>query len=74
MMIHPYLFLQFKQANCLIHQIYPFDSAAPRILALQELSVEFSGKEAHASVSPWEGVNALVCIIFISVLYYIDVS
>lgn len=43
MMCHPYL----------------FDSAQPRILALQELSVEFNGKEAHASVSPWEGVNAL---------------
>jgi len=38
---------------------YQFDSAYPRILALQELSVEFHGKEAHASVSPWEGVNAL---------------
>lgn len=44
--------------------IYLFDSAQPRILALQELSVEFQGKEAHASVSPWEGVNALVCNYF----------
>eukprot|EP00026_Physarum_polycephalum_P010474 Phypoly_transcript_10638.p1 GENE.Phypoly_transcript_10638~~Phypoly_transcript_10638.p1 ORF type:complete len:221 (+),score=24.55 Phypoly_transcript_10638:169-831(+) len=38
---------------------YQLDSAYPRILALQELEVEFHGKEAHASVSPWEGVNAL---------------
>jgi len=38
---------------------YQFDSAYPKILALQELSVEFHGKEAHASVAPWDGINAL---------------
>lgn len=29
--------------------------------------MEFTGKEAHASVAPWEGVNALVCLRLISI-------
>jgi len=42
---------------------YPFDSAYPKILALQELSVEFEGREAHASIAPWEGLNALDAVV-----------
>ena len=37
----------------------PDDVVAPKVLALTELTVTFTGKAAHAAAFPWEGVNAL---------------
>ncbi|MEE9278137.1 MAG: M20 family metallopeptidase [Dehalococcoidia bacterium] len=41
----------------------PEDSAWPRINALQALEVEYFGKNAHAAVRPWDGVNALDALV-----------
>jgi len=40
-----------------------YDRAAIETSALQSLTVEFFGKEAHAAVSPNEGINALEAMI-----------
>lgn len=37
----------------------PDDVVDPSMLAVAHLEVEFRGKDAHASASPWEGRNAL---------------
>lgn len=36
----------------------PIDFLVPQILAVSHFTVEFKGKQAHASAAPWEGVNA----------------
>jgi len=43
--------------------IATFESAHPRVLAMQELIVRYTGKDAHASMTPWEGVNALDALV-----------
>jgi amidohydrolase len=45
-------------ASMMIHPS-PEDTLDPKILAVAHLVVEFEGKTAHASASPWEGRNAL---------------
>lgn len=30
-----------------------------RLLAMDNIEIEYFGKPAHASMAPWEGVNAL---------------
>ena len=37
----------------------PIDRLAPTCLAVDHFDVTFSGKAAHASAAPWEGLNAL---------------
>ena len=46
------------------------DTLDPPLLAVNHLVVEFHGKTAHASASPWEGRNALDAF----VLAYVNVS
>ncbi len=46
------------------------DTLDPPILAVNHLVVEFHGKTAHASASPWEGRNALDAF----VLAYVNIS
>lgn len=41
----------------------PGDSAFPNVIAIQQLEVEFHGRNAHASAFPWDGVNALDALI-----------
>ena len=45
-------------AAMMIHPA-PEDTVDPKALAVTHMSVDFYGKDAHASASPWEGVNAL---------------
>jgi amidohydrolase len=45
-------------ASMMIHPS-PEDTLDPKILAVSHLVVEFEGKTAHASASPWYGRNAL---------------
>ena len=45
-------------AAMMIHPA-PEDTVDPKALAITHMSVDFYGKDAHASASPWEGVNAL---------------
>jgi amidohydrolase len=45
-------------AAMMIHPA-PENTVDPKALAITHLSVEFTGKDAHASSAPWEGVNAL---------------
>ncbi len=44
-------------AAMMVHP-YPEDVATPDIIAVQQLSVTYTGVEAHASGFPWGGVNA----------------
>uniref|UniRef100_T1J257 Peptidase M20 domain-containing protein 2 n=1 Tax=Strigamia maritima TaxID=126957 RepID=T1J257_STRMM len=37
----------------------PYDVLGPRLLAVERLQIQYLGKAAHASLAPWEGVNAL---------------
>ncbi len=37
----------------------PFDIAAARSLALSQVAVRYDGREAHAAVAPYRGVNAV---------------
>lgn len=37
----------------------PADSAWPSMIALEQFTVEYFGRNAHAGASPWAGVNAL---------------
>lgn len=39
------------------------DSAWPTLIAIETIKVEYFGRNAHASASPWEGVNALDAMI-----------
>jgi amidohydrolase len=45
-------------AAMMVHP-WPADRLAGRCLAVSHFDVTFSGREAHASAAPWEGVNAL---------------
>ncbi|MDA4109040.1 M20 family metallopeptidase [Mycolicibacterium holsaticum] len=40
----------------------PFDIAAARSLALSQVAVRYDGREAHAAVAPYRGVNAVDAI------------
>ena len=48
----------------------PFEIIMPNHLACRQMTVEFSGKAAHAAAFPWEGINALDAV----VLAYNNVS
>lgn len=41
----------------------PADSATPKVQALQTVTVEYFGKNAHAAAMPWMGVNALDALV-----------
>ncbi|MGE3073278.1 MAG: M20 family metallopeptidase [Dehalococcoidia bacterium] len=41
----------------------PMDNATPKVQALQQLRVEYFGKNAHAAAMPWMGVNALDALV-----------
>ncbi|MEO8540424.1 MAG: M20 family metallopeptidase [bacterium] len=41
----------------------PADSATPKVQALQQLRVEYFGRNAHAAAMPWNGVNALDALV-----------
>ncbi len=41
----------------------PMDNATPRVQALQQLNVEYFGRNAHAAAMPWNGVNALDALV-----------
>ncbi len=45
-------------AAMMVHP-WPSERLAGRCLAVSHFDVTFSGREAHASAAPWEGVNAL---------------
>jgi amidohydrolase len=45
-------------AAMMVHP-WPADRLTGRCLAVSHFDVTFSGREAHASAAPWEGVNAL---------------
>jgi amidohydrolase len=45
-------------AAMMVHP-WPSERLAGRCLAVSHFDVSFSGREAHASAAPWEGVNAL---------------
>jgi len=45
-------------AAMMIHPA-PEDTVDPKALAIAHLSVTFTGKDAHAAASPWDGINAL---------------
>lgn len=45
-------------AAMMVHP-WPNERLAGRCLAVSHFDVSFSGREAHASAAPWEGVNAL---------------
>jgi amidohydrolase len=45
-------------AAMMVHP-WPNERLAGRCLAVSHFDVTFSGREAHASAAPWEGVNAL---------------
>ena len=40
-----------------------YDGCFLPTIAVQGLEVEFFGKSAHASIAPWEGINALDALI-----------
>ncbi len=45
-------------ASMMIHPS-PRNVVDPSALAIHHVSVEFTGKDAHAAAAPWEGINAL---------------
>lgn len=45
-------------AAMMVHP-WPAERLAARCLAVSHFDVHFTGREAHASAAPWEGVNAL---------------
>lgn len=45
-------------AAMMVHP-WPADRLAGKCLAVSHFDVTFTGREAHASAAPWEGVNAL---------------
>lgn len=45
-------------AAMMVHP-WPADRLAARCLAVSHFDVDFTGKPAHASAAPWQGVNAL---------------
>lgn len=44
-------------AALMVHP-WPDDVAEPNLIAVQQLTVSYTGREAHASGFPWKGVNA----------------
>jgi amidohydrolase len=56
-------------ASMMVHPS-PRDTVDGRMLAINHCAVEFFGKDAHASASPWEGHNALDAFVQL----YINVS
>ncbi len=46
-----------EHAAMMVHPA-PFDALQPMMIAVQQLEVTYTGKEAHASASPQQGVNA----------------
>jgi amidohydrolase len=44
-------------AAMMVHP-FPTDEAEPRLIAVQQLSVSYEGRAAHAAGFPWKGVNA----------------
>jgi amidohydrolase len=45
-------------AAMMVHP-FPSDRLEATVLAVDHFDVHFTGKEAHASAAPWEGINAL---------------
>jgi amidohydrolase len=45
-------------AAMMVHP-FPSDRLEAKVLAVDQFDVIYSGKEAHASAAPWEGINAL---------------
>jgi amidohydrolase len=41
----------------------PQDNASPRVQAIQQLKVEYFGRNAHAAAMPWQGLNALDALV-----------
>ncbi len=41
----------------------PRDNAAPKVQAIQQLKVEYFGRNAHAAAMPWNGINALDALV-----------
>lgn len=41
----------------------PMDNATPKVQALQQLRVEYFGRNAHAAAMPWMGLNALDALV-----------
>lgn len=41
----------------------PGDAAWPSMIALEQVNVEYFGRNAHAGASPWAGVNALDALV-----------
>ena len=50
-------FFSDVHASMMVHP-YPVDVAEPDIIAVQQLTVTYTGVEAHASGFPWGGINA----------------
>ncbi|KAI8069357.1 hypothetical protein BC940DRAFT_325828 [Gongronella butleri] len=44
---------------CVMLHPGPSDAQFAKMIAVQDVRVEFFGKPTHASASPWEGINAL---------------
>ena len=50
-------FFRDVHAAFMVHP-WPEDVAEPDLIAVQQLSVTYRGREAHASGFPWKGINA----------------
>ena len=50
-------FFEDVHASMMVHP-WPDDVAAPRLIAVQQLDVRYTGHAAHASGFPWLGINA----------------
>ena len=50
-------FFRDVHASMMVHP-WPDDVAAPRLIAVQQLVVRYTGRAAHASGFPWLGINA----------------
>ncbi len=50
-------FFRDVHAALMVHP-WPEDVAEPDLIAVQQLTVAYTGREAHASGFPWRGVNA----------------
>lgn len=50
-------FFEDVHASMMVHP-FPSDDADPAIIAVQQLNVVYTGRAAHASGYPWQGINA----------------
>ena len=50
-------FFEDVHASMMVHP-FPSDDSDPAIIAVQQLNVAYSGRAAHASGYPWQGINA----------------